>query len=75
METPENYRAVLWVRHCFACHNKVKFQAKNPLTYTKFIPYTSSEQQAYKIPSYCTAELGEIQSLIFGYGLKNLIGK
>ena len=75
MTSQDNYRAVLWVRHCFGCHNKVKFQAKNPLTYAKFIPYTSSEQQAYKIPSYCTAELGEIQSLIFGYRLKNLIGK
>lgn len=76
MEDPsENYRAVLWVRHCFGCHNKVKFKPANPLTYAKFIPNTSSEQQAYKLPSYCTAELGEIQSLIFGYRLKNLIGK
>ena len=75
MEIHENYRAVLWVRHCFGCHNKVKFKATNPLSYAKFIPYTSSEQQAYKVASYCTAELGEIQSLIFGYRLKNLVGK
>ena len=80
METPENYRAVLWVRHCFGCHNKVKFKAMNPLSYAKLIPSfgkyeTDSRKQAYKLPSYCTEELGEIQSLIFGYRLKNILKK
>ena len=76
----ENYRAVLWVRHCFGCHNKVKWKLTDISSYAKFIPSfgkyeTDSRKQAYKLPSYCTEELGEIQSLIFGYRLKNLIEK
>lgn len=79
METPENYRAVLWVRHCFGCHNKVKWKLTDISSYTKLIPSfikeTDSHKQAYKLPSYCTEELGEIQSLIFGYRLKNILRK
>jgi len=80
METKDSYRSVLWVRHCFGCHNKVKWKLTDISSYSKLIPSfgkyeTESRKQAYKLPSYCTEELGEIQALIFGYRLKNILKK
>ena len=62
-----DFRYVLWVRHCYACHN----MDKNSLS--KVRSGTESNKRAYKVDSYCTNPIGERQSFEFGIRYKKKI--
>ena len=64
-----NIKYVLWVRHCYACHNDEKGSLG------KWIPGTESNRRAYKVDSYCTKELGEKQAFEFGKRYLNIHSK
>ena len=64
-----NTKYVLWVRHCYACHNDEKGSLG------KWIPGTESNRRAYKVDSYCTKELGEKQAFEFGKRYLNIHSK
>jgi hypothetical protein len=66
---PSNIKYVLWVRHCYACHNDEKGSLG------KWIPGTESNRRAYKVDSYCTKELGEKQAFEFGKRYLNILSK